>query len=251
VAIAVAASRWIQPLLFRQSATDPWVYVGVGAAMWRDTMPCATIVGVAEDIVQRDLAGSRYHFYIPLDQFSRTWGNGLVVRLRGDVPRQAETVRRALQGVMRGSSYVTVRPLAEIVESAQRSWRLGATMFMAFGLLALIVAAVGLYGVIGYDVAQRMHELGVRVALGARRPDIVRLVVAQGVRLAAAGTALGVAIAVAASRWIQPLLFRQSATDPWVYVGVGAAMIAVALVASAVPATRAARADPNAALRAD
>lgn len=226
--------------------------LGKCARVWRDTMPCATIVGIAEDMVQRDLAGTRrYHFYIPIEQFTRTWGNGLVVRMSGDVSRRAESVRAALQRVIPAPSYVTVRPLGEVVQNAQRSWRLGATMFGAFGMLALIVASVGLYGVIGYGVAQRMHELGVRIALGAQRPDIVRLVVGQGARLALTGTLLGVAIAVVASRWIQPLLFRQSANDPWVYAGVGALMIGVALVASAVPAVRAARADPNAALRAD
>lgn len=226
--------------------------IGKCARVWRDTMPCATIVGVAEDMVQRDLAGTkRYHFYIPIEQFTRTWGNGLVVRMRGDVPRQAESVRSALQRVIPAPSYVTVRPLSEVVQDAQRSWRLGATMFMAFGMLALIVAAVGLYGVIGYSVAQRMHELGVRVALGAQRSDLIRLVVGQGVALALTGTMLGVGIAVLASRWIQPLLFRQSATDPWTYAAVGAVMLLVALVASALPAMRASRADPNAALRSD
>jgi ABC-type antimicrobial peptide transport system permease subunit len=124
-------------------------------------------------------------------------------------------------------------------------------MFVAFAVLALVVAAVGLYGVIGYSVAQRMHELGVRVALGAQRGDILRLVVGQSVRFALAGTALGVLVAVIQSRWIQPLLFDQSATDPWIFAGVGAMMIAVSLAASAAPAWRAARADPNAALRAE
>jgi ABC-type antimicrobial peptide transport system permease subunit len=171
--------------------------------------------------------------------------------MRGDVARQSESVRLALQRVIPAPSYVTVRPLGEVVENAQRSWRLGASMFVGFGMLALIVASVGLYGVIGYGVTQRMHELGVRIALGAQRPDIVRLVVGQGVRLAFAGAVLGVGIAMFASRWIQPLLFRQSANDPWVYAGVSVLMLAVALLASAVPAMRAARADPNAALRAD
>jgi ABC-type antimicrobial peptide transport system permease subunit len=128
---------------------------------------------------------------------------------------------------------------------------LGATVFVAFGGLALIVAGVGLYGVIGYSVTQRMHELGVRVALGARRTDVLRLVVGQSVRLTLAGVAIGSLLALAVSRWLQPLLFRQSATDPSVYVAVGALLLVVAIAASASPATRAARADPNVALRAD
>ena len=99
---------------------------------------------------------------------------------------------------MPGSSYVTVRPLGDIVQNAQASWRLGATMFVAFAVLALVVAAVGLYGVIGYSVAQRMHELGVRVALGAQQRDILWLVVGQSVRFALAGTALGLIVAAVA-----------------------------------------------------
>jgi len=124
-------------------------------------------------------------------------------------------------------------------------------MFVAFGVLALVVAAVGLYGVIGYNVTQRMHELGVRVALGAQAPDILRLVVGQGLRFAAAGVALGSVLAWGGSRWIEPLLFRQPAKDPIVYSVVGAALLLVALAASASPAFRASRADPNTALRSE
>jgi predicted permease len=238
---------------------------GMAAALWpgqdalgkcvrirSDTVPCTTVVGVAEDMVQRDLvATKRFHYYLPIEQFRRTWGIGMVVRLRGEPAHEAEHVRAALQRVMPGAYYVTVRPLGDVVQGARRSWRLGATMFVAFGVLALVVAAVGLYGVIGYNVAQRMHELGVRVALGARRPDILGLVVGQSVRLVLAGVAIGVLAALAASRWVQPLLFRQSATDPVVYVGVGVVMLLVALAASASPALRAARVDPNGALRAE
>ena len=96
-----------------------------------------------------------------------------------------------------------------------------------------------------------MHELGVRVALGAQSTDILRLVVGQGMAFAFAGIVLGGVIAFAASRWMQPLLFQQSAKDPVVYAFVGAIMLVVALVASASPAARAAKADPNAALRAE
>jgi hypothetical protein len=220
--------------------------------MRSDTAPCMTVVGIAEDMVQRELTeAKRYHYYVSIEQYTRTWGNGLVLRVRGSPTAKAEGIRKALQGVIPGSSYVTVQPLADIVADAQRSWRLGATMFVAFGILALVVAAVGLYGVIGYNVAQRMHELGVRIALGAQRSNVVRLVVAQSVRFALAGAALGVVAALFAARWLQPLLFRQSAADPFVYGSVSAALVVVALVASAVPALRASRADPITALRAE
>jgi ABC-type antimicrobial peptide transport system permease subunit len=128
---------------------------------------------------------------------------------------------------------------------------MGATMFVAFGGLALLVAAVGLYGVIAYNVAQRMHELGVRIALGARSEHVVRLVVQQGVRFAVAGVAVGLALSLLAARWIEPLLFQQPARDPLIYSVVAGLLLLVALMASAIPAMRATRADPNAALRSD
>jgi len=217
-----------------------------------DTMPCTTIVGIAEDMIQNDMTSkTRFHYYMPVEQFNPAGGNGLFLKMRGDRNAQQENVRKALQSVMPGQSYVTVTPLIDIVDGARRSWRLGATMFVAFGVLALLVAAVGLYGVIGYNVTQRMHELGVRVALGAQARDILRLVVGQGVRFAVAGIALGTLLAFLASRWVQPLLFQQSATDPWIYGAVGAVMLGVTLAACASPAWRAAKADPNTALRSE
>lgn len=220
--------------------------------VFTDTMPCAEVVGIAEDIVQRDLmTAKRLHYYLPIEQFTRTNGNGMLLLMRGDPAVQGEIVRKALQRVMPGASYVTVQPLADIVAGVQRSWRLGATLLLAFGALALIVAAVGLYGVISYNVAQRMHELGVRIALGATPARILKLVVVQSVRLVALGVAIGTLLALAASRWVEPLLFKQSATDPLSYSAVAALMLTVALLASASPAITAANADPNAALRAE
>jgi putative ABC transport system permease protein len=110
---------------------------------------------------------------------------------------------------------------------------------------------VGLYGVIAYNVAQRMQELGVRVALGAQSGDVVRLVVGQGLRFAVLGVAAGTAIALAASRWVQPLLYAQSARDVGVFAAVGAVLVAVAILASSIPARRATRVDPNTVLRSE
>jgi ABC-type antimicrobial peptide transport system permease subunit len=156
-----------------------------------------------------------------------------------------------LQAVMPGQSYATVRPFREIIDARRRSWRVGATMFVAFGGLALLVSAVGLYGVIAYNVTQRLHEVGVRIALGAKVGDVLRLIMGQGIRFALAGVVLGSVLALVASRWVQPLLFRQSARDPSVYAMVGALLVIVAVLASSLPALRATRADPNAALRAE
>jgi ABC-type antimicrobial peptide transport system permease subunit len=152
---------------------------------------------------------------------------------------------------MPGDGFVVVRPLQVVVDDQSRSWRLGASLFIAFGGLALLVAVVGLYGVVSYNVAQQMHDLGVRIALGARSSDLLGLVMWQALRVAVSGVAIGLALPLVAARWVQPLLFKQSATDPATYAVVGAAMILAALAASAIPARRAMRADPNVALRSD
>jgi putative ABC transport system permease protein len=222
--------------------------VRVGA----DTMPCTTVIGIAENAIQRNLIDdTRFHYYLPLEQFRPNEGFALLVRMKGDAMRQVETLRHLLQPLMPGQAYVTVRPLSQLVDEQRRSWRFGATMFVAFGALALLVAAVGLYGVIAYNVAQRMHELGVRIALGARSANLIRLVVSQGLRFALTGIAVGTALSLLSAKWVQPLLFQQSAKDPAVLALVGALLLAVALVASAIPARKATRADPNAALRAE
>ncbi|HEV8410933.1 MAG TPA: ABC transporter permease [Gemmatimonadaceae bacterium] len=216
-----------------------------------DTTPCATVVGIAEDAVHNPIADEPFRYYMPVDQFPEFGATNLLVRVRGDPARESEHVRRELQKLVPGLSFLTAIPLIDLVDGQRRSWQLGAAMFVGFGLLALIVAAIGLYGVIAYNVAQRMHELGVRVALGAQPENILSLIVSQGVRFALAGVALGTALSLVAARWLQPLLFRQSARDPLVYGTVGATLLVVAVIASAVPALRAAKADPNAALRSD
>ena len=124
-------------------------------------------------------------------------------------------------------------------------------MFVAFGGLALVLAAIGLYSVISYNVAQRTHELGVRRALGAQAADVVRLVVADGLRLAGVGVVLGVGAALYASKWVKPLLSNVSPRDPWVFVAVALTLVGVALAASWIPAVRASRVDANVALRSE
>src|SRR5262245_64351397 len=128
----------------------------------------------------------------------RTCNRLWILFAHGDAWRQVETVRRAMQAAMPAPGYVVVSPLEDLVDKQRRSWTLGATMFVAFGGLALVVAAVGLYGVISYNVAQRTHELGIRIALGAQAVDVVRLVVSQAMSFAGAGVALGVVGALGA-----------------------------------------------------
>jgi ABC-type antimicrobial peptide transport system permease subunit len=152
---------------------------------------------------------------------------------------------------MPGAAYVTAVPFSVLVAPQRRSWEFGATMFVAFAALALVLAAVGLYSVCAYGVAQRTRELGVRIALGASTASVVRLVVRQGAIFALAGIAIGGAVALLASRSIEPLLFAASARDPLVYGGVAVILLLVAVVATLRPAVRATRVDPIIALRAE
>jgi putative ABC transport system permease protein len=225
--------------------------VGRCVRMFADTAPCVTVVGVAEEMRLRSLSDRReYSFYIPAAQYGGPTGT-LFVRVDGDAAVYAEPVRKRLQALMPGSAYVTSVPLSQHVEPSMRSWRFGATMFMLFGGLALVLAALGLYSVIAYSVAVRRREIGVRIALGATRQTVMRLVVGHGVRLTLAGVALGAGIAVLAGRWIEPLLFEQSARDPVVFGSVALLLLAISAFATAAPALWASRVDPNVTLRAD
>jgi len=216
-----------------------------------DTLPCSTVVGIASNVVDRNLIDPpRTQYYSPLMQTGGIAGS-LIVRTRGDAAALANTVRRELQRDMPGVSYISVMPLRKVLDGEIRSWELGATMFALFGGLALLLAAVGLYSVIAYNVTQRGHELGVRIALGAQDRDVLRLVVGGGMRIAAAGILIGGVIALVTGRFIAPLLYRVSPRDPLIYGVAGITLFAVAVLASFVPAMRATHVDPNVALRAD
>jgi predicted permease len=245
----VVVSQSMARVLWR--GKDP---VGQCLRILADTMPCTRVIGVAEDAVQQNITDTERLLWYTPDQVTMTRrpGHRILVRLASRDPQASvEAVRRAMDAAMPPPGYVTVSPLEDLVARQRRSWQLGATMFVAFGALALLVAAVGLYGVIGYNVEQRMQELSIRMALGAQARNIIGLVVGQGVWFAGAGIVFGVATSLLASRWVQPLLFRESARDAQVYCAVAGVIGLVALVASMAPAARASRADPAAALRSD
>jgi ABC-type antimicrobial peptide transport system permease subunit len=214
--------------------------------------PCRYVVGVAEDIHSESIEpeSKLFFYYMPALQWKPQDG-GLFVRTRVDPTVTAEPLRRALQREMPGAAFVTVNPMGNIVGAKMRSWIVGATLFTAFGVLALVLAAVGLYSVIAYNVTQRRHELGVRLALGAGRMRVVRIVVMESIRFALAGVALGSVVAWAAGNSIGPLLFDQSPRDVAVFGTVTVVLVCVAIVASWVPAMRAAGLDPKTALQAD
>jgi ABC-type antimicrobial peptide transport system permease subunit len=128
-------------------------------------------------------------------------------------------------------------------------WRIGSFIFTLFGALGALLAAVGLYGVVSFVVAQRTRELGVRIALGAQTKDVLGLVLRQGMRLVVVGLVVGAIAAVLATRLFASLMFGVSTLDPVVYIGMAAALVVVALLATYLPALRATRVDPVEALR--
>ena len=225
--------------------------IGECVRIGADTVPCTYVVGIAENIKSGTLSEEpSYFYYLSAAQFNPN-RTGLFVRTRGEAARQADAIRRQLQRLMPAPAYITVTPFTEVIDQQTRSWKLGATMFVVFGLLALTLAAVGLYSVIAYNVVQRTHEMGVRIALGAQLGDVVRLVVGQGMQHGVMGIVIGGAIAFGAARWMKPLLFDESPRDPVVYAIVTLVLLAVAVTASWIPARRAARVDPNVALRSE
>jgi len=210
---------------------------------------CVSVVGIAKD--QRINAISDVppaQFYQPLRQWNPDM-RVLFVRARSTDASMQAALRRAMLLETPTAPYVDVRPMTQIVGDQLRAWQLGAAMFGLFGVLGLAVAAVGLYSVIAHDVAQRSHEIGVRMALGARREDVVGLVMRGGLRQAAAGLVLGLAISWAVSTRVADLLFETSPREPLIYMGVALLLLFVAVVASLVPARRAARVDPVEVLR--
>jgi len=211
---------------------------------------CTTVVGVVEDAAREGIRDAAFMaYYMPLAQRANERINGLYVRTSGDPTRLAARVAPVLRGLDPRIRYASVAPLQDELDPQERSWTLGATMFTVFGLLALLVAAVGLYGVLAFDVAQRTRELGIRTALGAERARLLRGVVLDGLRMATLGIVIGLGIALVAAPYVGDLLFEVSPRDPDVFVGVAAALVLVALVASFVPGVRATRVDPMVALR--
>ena len=243
--VAIVSEGMAHALWPRQDAIGRCIRVGA------DTAPCRTVVGIAENIKQGNFTDNAgLHYYVPAAQWHPGAGL-LLVRVNGNASQYAETIRRRLQRLMPANGDIKITTLRDLVDPKMKPWRLGATMFLAFGGLALIVAAVGLFAVIAYNVEQRSRDLSVRIAFGAESSDVLSLVVGQAMRFAFVGVAVGSAIALGAGRWMRPLLFDESPTDVTVYAVVAVALFTVALAASAIPALRAASTDPNLVLRSE
>jgi ABC-type antimicrobial peptide transport system permease subunit len=173
--------------------------------------------------------------------------------LRADPERMTAATDAVFREIvaMEGVRFARVMPLQEAADPQARSWALGASMFTLFGLLALVIASVGLYGVLAFDVAQRTHEIGVRAALGATAGKVMRLVVRNAMTVIVASVVLGVLVARIAAAWLEDLLYEVGPGDPAVLGLVVVLLLVVAVLASVVPAWRASRVDPVIALRQD
>jgi ABC-type antimicrobial peptide transport system permease subunit len=175
----------------------------------------------------------------------------LLVRTRGPQPALAEALAEAVRGVDRDVPIYEVRTMEERLATAVAQRRFLMRVVLAFGGAAVGLALLGLYGVISYSVSRRTREIGIRVAVGARQLDIARLVAWQGLRLAAAGLAIGVAAAFGLTRLIQAQLYGVGRLDPVTFAVVVVVVAGAALAAMLLPARRAARVDPIVALRRD
>jgi predicted permease len=231
-------------------AEDP---IGRQLRFGNDTTPMLTVVGVAANITARGFgATGDFWWYLPVAQYRTMYGAtraNLIVRVQGEATAFLEPLRQRLQVELSGDAYVRTTAYASMLEWLHRPWRVGATMFVLFATLALVLAAIGLYSVIAYTVAQRTRELGVRIALGASARRVVGMVARQGLLFAAVSIAAGGAAALVVARRMEPLLFGTTAIEPAIYAGVAALVLIVALAATVLPALRATRVDPTIALR--
>jgi predicted permease len=213
---------------------------------------CAEVVGVAADTRRFQLREDEaMWFYLPLGQEQGLSGTQLLVRPAGDANQLLADLKRTLIDLDPTIRFVNAAVLQDRVDAQLRPWQLGAAVFSVMGVLALVVAAVGLYSLMSYVVAYRAHEIGVRMALGARPADVVRLVVREGLTLAAAGVVTGFALALAAAGPVEPLLFDTSPREPIVFAAVAVTLLAMAVAATLLPAARARRVSPVEAMRAE
>jgi predicted permease len=220
---------------------------------------CARVVGVVPDALL-SIPGTGpgpttpAEFYVPLSQAARQGTlfpspDGLLIRTKARSPAVVANLFAALESVSPGGRYVSIEPYTKMLDEQTRSWRLGASMLSLFGGLALMLAAVGIYGVLAFLVRQRTAEIGVRIALGATPRDVLRMVIAEGMKFAAIGVVIGVAVALALTRLMKGLLYGVSVVDPATFVGAVMVLGLVAALACGLAAWRAARVDPVRALK--
>ena len=230
----------------RESALGHRLKTEFGAdARWR------AIVGVIGDVknagIDRPAGTELYVAFAQNPNPARL--ASLTVRTAGDPMSMVGAIRREIRALDRALPISQIRSMEEVMSVARSRPRFLTLLLTLFSSLSLILAALGIYGVIAYSVAQRTNEIGIRMALGAQRTDVIRLVGATGIRLALAGTALGAIGAFALTRVLSGLLFGVSSVDAVTFAAMAATLIAVTLLACYIPARRASRVDPLVALR--
>jgi predicted permease len=225
----------------------------LGKCLIVDDGPCSAVVGIIKDIHRQNLEESPFLLYfIPLIQGGEDQvPQFITVRAAGPVEAAIEPIRRVLQELRADLPYIEIQPYEERIGRQTRSWRMGSTMFVLFGGLSLVIAAIGLYGVLSYSVSQRTHELGIRAAVGATPGRLRRMVLGSGLLAASLGIVLGMVTAYLLSSRVQAMLFQTSARDPYVFLGVAGLVLIIAAAASLIPGIRATRIDPLRALRAE
>jgi predicted permease len=212
--------------------------------------PCSRVVGVAEDTRRFQLREEpAMQYYVPMGQERQISGVTLLVRPSGPPATMADAIRRELFALDPTLAYVNVSVLQDRLDPQMRPWQLGTAVFAGFGGLALAIAVIGLYSVMAYATSQRTREVGIRMALGAQRRDVLGLVMSGGLAMAALGIGLGALLALAGAPWLEPLLFDTSPHSPEVFALVVVTLLFTAFVASVIPARRATRVDPAVTLR--
>jgi putative ABC transport system permease protein len=230
------------------SATEA---IGKRLSIWRDEKFMREIVGVVGDTKTGSLTGEGgAQIYVPNAQARENF-MGLVIRTAGDPAAFATTLRREVQALDKDQPIYNVRTMDDVVANSLGTRRVSMQLFAVFAIAALLLAAVGISGVMAYSVTQRTQEIGIRMALGAQGGDVLRMVVRQGMTLALIGIGVGLAGAFGLTRVLANLLFGVKATDPVTFVAISLLLTFVALLACYLPARRASRVDPVIALRAD
>jgi predicted permease len=224
----------------------------IGECVYLTASPdrCSQVVGVVADARTFRLREEpRPWFYRVLPSNDRGGPRVLLVRIAPNVRGVEQSLRRVLQELDPSVLYVDIRTLGDALDPQIRPWRLGVSVFTVFGVLAAVLAAVGLYAAVAYAVTQRTREIGIRIAVGATARRVVMTVLGDGSRTAAIGVLLGVGIGVALAPLLGDLLFDTSSRDPLVLAVVGVGAMIIAILASLAPARRAAAVDPMTALR--
>ena len=212
--------------------------------------PWFTIVGVAKDVRQFELnADPKPQMYLPYTQAGFFAPRDLVVSTNGDPLSLASAVRKTVWEIDKDQPVSNISTMENVLSESIARQRFSMLLLGIFAALALALATVGIYGVMSYSVAQRTREIGIRMALGAQRSDVLKLVVGQGLKLVMIGVLIGLVIALVLTRVMSSLLFGVSATDPLTFTIISLVLISVAVLASYIPARRATRVDPMVALR--